>query len=324
MRYSLIFFCFCALFAKSASELYDEALSYERAGDISQAMRFYKMAYEARANGDLSDSFTKSSQEFVQQDSESGSDDDVAKHVFNSVAEPKKQGETGYLNITLAEPNYLLPATYTSKIPDNRSKFETKFHISLQKPVLYDLFGFKESVGIAYSQTSWWQTSRDSTPFRESNYRPELYASIPFENFGIFRGVRVGLLHESNGQGSERSRSWNRAYMSADFVAGRLSVTPRAWMTVGDISDNENIRKNVGIADLKVKYTIGGHHLNLMLRNNFRLDSTNRGAAEFGWFFPLFSSGLYGYLQYFNGYGENLMDYDRHMNKIGLGFAILK
>ncbi|MBQ9875874.1 MAG: phospholipase A, partial [Campylobacter sp.] len=45
------------------------------------------------------------------------------------------------------------------------------------------------------------------------------------------------------------------------------------------------------------------------------------GAVQFDWFFPIFNSGFYGYLQYFSGYGESLADYNRHIDKIGLGVA---
>ena len=49
-----------------------------------------------------------------------------------------------------------------------------------------------------------------------------------------------------------------------------------------------------------------------------------RGAGELGWLFPFGKSGVYGYVKYFTGYGESLIDYNRHTDKVGIGFAILK
>ena len=48
------------------------------------------------------------------------------------------------------------------------------------------------------------------------------------------------------------------------------------------------------------------------------------GAGELGWLFPFGKSGVYGYVKYFTGYGESLLDYNRRTDKVGIGFAILK
>ena len=48
------------------------------------------------------------------------------------------------------------------------------------------------------------------------------------------------------------------------------------------------------------------------------------GAGELGWLFPFGKSGVYGYVKYFTGYSESLIDYNRHTDKVGIGFAILK
>ena len=48
-----------------------------------------------------------------------------------------------------------------------------------------------------------------------------------------------------------------------------------------------------------------------------------RGAFELGWSFPLWKYPyLKGYIQYFSGYGESLIDYNQHVNKVGIGFAL--
>ena len=48
------------------------------------------------------------------------------------------------------------------------------------------------------------------------------------------------------------------------------------------------------------------------------------GAGELGWLFPFGKSGVYGYVKYFTGYGESLINYNRYTDKVGIGFAILK
>ncbi len=49
----------------------------------------------------------------------------------------------------------------------------------------------------------------------------------------------------------------------------------------------------------------------------------DEGALELSWSFPVFDYPyLKGYIQYFHGYGESLVDYDRRVNRIGIGIAL--
>jgi phospholipase A1 len=59
-----------------------------------------------------------------------------------------------------------------------------------------------------------------------------------------------------------------------------------------------------------------------MSRNNLE-SGFSKGAVELGWSFPLGSYPyLKGYVQYFYGYGESLIDYNERVNRIGVGFAL--
>jgi phospholipase A1 len=57
-----------------------------------------------------------------------------------------------------------------------------------------------------------------------------------------------------------------------------------------------------------------------MFRNNLSFHN-NRGALQAEWSFPLLKR-VSGYVQYFRGYGESLLDYDHSMNRIGIGFIL--
>lgn len=278
------------------NDFYNKALEYEKNGDILNAMRYYKMAFEFENNSKVT-----------------------------TIKNEKNQDE-GYLERVLGlkthELNYLMPFTYATNAFDERSKFETKFAFSVKKPLFYDIFGLKESFNLAYSQTSWWQTSRNSMPFRESNYRPEFFINFDLNSF--VDEARIGFLHESNGRDGAKSRSWNRIYAQATFKVGNITLTPRIWVPVGSLNDNENITKYIGYADILARYDYKKHIISALLRDNLHLNNTNHGAIEIRWLFPTFSDGFYGYVSYFNGYGESLIDYNKHTNKIGLGFAVLR
>jgi len=59
-----------------------------------------------------------------------------------------------------------------------------------------------------------------------------------------------------------------------------------------------------------------------MTRNQLE-SGFDRGAGELGWSFPIFGYRyLKGYVQYFYGYGESLIDYNRKVNRIGIGISI--
>ena len=239
----------------------------------------------------------------------------------NSAPQGEQNGRNfGFLGLKYYEPIYMLFTHDFSKKPDRKAD-ELHFEFSFERPITYDALGLGEKISFAYAQNSWWQITQDSAPFRESNYRPELYVSapVPFAD-----ELKIGALHESNGKGGAESRSWNRLYAQSTWSAGGFSITPRAWYAFWLDRTNEDIADYMGYGDLRASYTFGKQRLSALWRNNLHFDGSNRGAIELNYSFPIFNSGFYGYLRYFNGYGESLSDYKRSVNKIGIGLSFVE
>ncbi|MCX4186999.1 phospholipase A [Methylophaga sp. OBS4] len=206
--------------------------------------------------------------------------------------------------------------------------WETKFQISLKLPVARGLFNNRADMFVAYTNRSFWQQfNKDgSAPFRDSNHEPEAWLSFQndFELFGVKNSIiRTGFSHQSNGQSGTLSRSWNRVYADFVFEYDDLYFSFKPWWRVPEDSDNDDnpdIEDYMGNFELGALYKVGNNTFDVMLRNNLDFGD-NRGAVQLGWSFPL-TERVRGYVQWFNGYGESLIDYDAHSNSIGFGIQL--
>jgi phospholipase A1 len=201
--------------------------------------------------------------------------------------------------------------------------------LSLKVKLWQDILGQKMDLWFGYTQRSFWQfyNFEDSSPFRETNYEPELLLNFrtDYDILGLRgRFVNLGFNHQSNGRSRPLSRSWNRAVMNFGFERDAFSFLLKAWYRVPESAeddDNPNIEKYLGYGEIWVYYFLKKHRIGLMLRDNLSFH-TNRGALQVEWSFPLFER-IAGYLQYYVGYGESLLDYNHSVNRIGIGLILV-
>jgi phospholipase A1 len=133
------------------------------------------------------------------------------------------------------------------------------------------------------------------------------------------------LNHQSNGQTDPLSRSWNRAVLNLGFEREPVSILLKTWCRFPESAeedDNPGITRYLGYGEIWAYYFYKKHRFGLMIRDNLRFEK-NRGALQAEWSFPLFFKNVAGHLQYFNGYGESLLDYDHRTNRIGIGFIVV-
>jgi phospholipase A1 len=225
--------------------------------------------------------------------------------------------------------NYFLLYTYSNYQTD-RQKKEIKFQISIKQRILR-FYGWAFYFG--YTQKSLWQAydSIHSRPFRENNFNPELFFRTKMWN-----GLRFdfGIEHESNGQSGEKSRSWNRIFLTPYYEDERFVFFLKGWYrlpedrkkspedTEGD--DNPDIHKYMGYCEIGMTLKMP-ELLDIQIANSARFNvRTHRGAFLSSITIPFRLSSSSAMVQYFDGYGESLIDYNVKQRRIGFGFCFTR
>jgi phospholipase A1 len=248
--------------------------------------------------------------------------------------------------ITPHRANFILPYAYNNSFDsdfykdlgysraDGLKDYEAIFQISMKFPLWYGLKGDTGDVFFAFTSRARWQVYADdvSSPFRETNYSPEVFVSFDHDgstgplSFLGFNNVSnsFGLIHQSNGRDEPVSRSWNRIYAAMLWEKGDFAFQIKPWYRFHeskDDDDNPNIERYVGYADYAFGWAPGEHRVTGILRNNLKSWDENKGSLELNYSYPIWG-GLRLYVQYFNGYGDGLVYYNEHTNRIGVGIAL--
>ncbi|MFT6301631.1 MAG: phospholipase A1 [Granulosicoccus sp.] len=247
--------------------------------------------------------------------------------------------------LTAHKHNFILPVSYSTGINeavyeqndaplgDGLQPAEVKFQISLKSQLNEkNLFFENDSLSVGITLEAWWQlySSDLSSPFRETNYQPEIFYLVPllWGPFGGNTAAMVGFEHQSNGLVPGLSRSWNRLYATLIYERGAFVAHVRPWYRlpedakeeVGDAEgdDNPDILDFMGHGEVGMSWRKYQKEYAVRIRGN---PSTKKGAITIGMTFPLFAK-FRGFVQYFNGYGDSLIDYDHHQQRLGLGVAL--
>ncbi|MDY0328147.1 MAG: phospholipase A [Arcobacteraceae bacterium] len=325
---NLLILIFFISFTYANEQLIKYAKEYEKIGDYQSAMEIYK--YLALQNQD----FEKVDDISASQENRINFSTKFIQLEDKETQENVEQMMSSEFGLYAYKKNYFAPISYQNKRIDDRDSNEAKFQISVRKPLLHNAFGLNESIEFGYTQTSWWQLYDKSSPFRETNYAPEIFAMFYNNNKdSSLKLYKFGFIHESNGKNNEQSRSWNRLYTEATFQLGNLFITPKVWYRIPertkkavndyDGDDNPDIHKYYGFGELGIKYPYKKHLFEISFRNNLR--KNNKHSTDFIWTFPLKTDTrlhkYFGFIQLQSGYGDSLIDHDRYVNRFTLGIA---
>ena len=237
-------------------------------------------------------------------------------------------------NIKAYNENYFLPVsarvdngryapTGTGQSAHNPEEVETEFQVSIKYDITSNLFGLHEIYTAAYTQHSFWQLYVSSAYFRESNYAPELFVTVPFYTLSqhtYFKALRFGIAHQSNGRGGAEERSWNYVYLSSYWQYKYLFAELKLWSSWDEaLTYNPDLLEYLGYGYLKFLFPYKKHLLSMQLQSAFN----EHYSVEVDYSYPLFGrDDLFVYLKGFSGYGESLIDYNNHVDKLSFGISI--
>ena len=202
---------------------------------------------------------------------------------------------------------------------------DVKFQISFQQRLTKSVLPWHSYLYLFYTQKAMWNVLERSLPFHDLNFNP----GIGISRFIILKNRLVGkatliVEHESNGKDGIESRSWNKISLAAEaYISPQLMAHAKFWIPIIDGEYNRDILKYSGISQAGFQAISND--------NKWVLDMTM--VKRKGWNFNFNTIVQLGYrinnnsnqfimLQYYNGYGETMLDYNQYHSRIRFGLLI--
>lgn len=246
-----------------------------------------------------------------------------------AVNEPQNGFDRFRSAISAHEPMYFLIGSE----PKSNARFQISFKYRLFNPSSEQEERFHNHLYLAYTQRSLWDLSSDSLPFIDTTYNPSFFwrkeKLLQPNNSAFYFGLTTGIEHTSNGKGGKDSRSLNDLYLQPEFNyqlqnGGTLSFMPRIKQYIGVSSSNADYKDYMGQVAWQLRWQ-QAHGLGLT--GSFQQGKAGRKTTQIDLSWPLQRTPLnmngYLYAQYYRGYGETLLHYNRHQqSQIRFGIAL--
>lgn len=224
---------------------------------------------------------------------------------------------------TLFKDNYFIGGTTLGHKPTAVNS-DVKFQLSIAQRLTKSKLPFDTYLFIQFTQKAFWNVFEKSLPMRDLNFNPGIGLGhlIIHHNKFIGKGYLM-LEHESNGKDSTASRSWNRVTFATAIILNKnWEAQFKTWIPIVDGKYNKDLLKYNGIFQMAANFRTDNKRFNcgviLTKRKTWLSFNTQ---IELSYKFNN-NENQYFFLQYYNGYGENLLDYNKFKSMIRIGFVI--
>lgn len=224
---------------------------------------------------------------------------------------------------SLFKDNYFIGGTTIGGKPTVYNS-DIKFQLSISQRLTKSRLPFDTYLFLQFTQKAFWNVLQESLPMRDLNFNPGIGLGrlIIHKNKYIGKGYLM-IEHESNGKDTTASRSWNKITLAA-----AVALTPnwetqfKAWIPIVDGENNQDLLEYAGIFQLAANYRSNNRRLNcgVILTKCLKWFRWNV-QLEFSYKFWK-KDNQYFFVQYYNGYAENLLEYNQHKSMLRVGFVI--
>ena len=225
---------------------------------------------------------------------------------------------------SLYKDTYFVGGTVLGGKPDGYNS-DVKFQISFQQRLTKSVLPGHTYLYLFYTQKAIWHVFRNSLPFHDLNFNP----GIGISRHIIMKNRLLGKLtlmaeHESNGRDGIASRSWNKISLAGEaYISPFLMAHAKYWIPIVDGKYNRNILKYMGLyqagfqaRSLDDKWVLD---MTLVKRKGWNLNFNT--IVQLGYRIN-HNSNQFIMIQYYNGYGEHMLDYDQYHSRIRIGILI--
>ncbi|MCM1029121.1 MAG: phospholipase A [Pseudoflavonifractor sp.] len=224
----------------------------------------------------------------------------------------------------LYKDNYFIFGTTIGQRP-TRENSNVKFQISIAQRLTKSTLPLGSYLFLFYSQKCFWNVLQESFPMTDLNFNPGIGLTKPLFVKNRYVG-KVSLIaeHESNGRDGVQSRSWNRISLSGSIMIDPMMVVHgKFWIPIVDGQNNRDILDYCGIYQIGTSFQSPNNRFGLSViltkRKGWRLNYNTIVELSYR-LFKRDNQSLF--LQYYNGYGEGLLDYKQFHSTVRIGIVI--
>lgn len=219
--------------------------------------------------------------------------------------------------------NYFTLGTTVNGKPTDKNS-DVKFQISFAMRLINATLPWHTYLFVMYTQKTWWNVFQESLPMRDNNYNPGIGWTKVFFSKDRYAGKLTLLLeHESNGRDGDSSRSWNKISLCAStLVNDWLMVHAKYFIPIVDGENNKDILRYSGVCQGGFSVTTPNRRwswgLTVVKRKGWNLNANT--VWEMSWKFNK-NLNIWAFAQYYNGFGENLIDYNVFHSRARVGIC---
>jgi phospholipase A1 len=236
--------------------------------------------------------------------------------------EIRKELDAGPHFTAFKDNNGLIGTTVGSKSTSENS--DAKYQLSIMQRLTDSNLLWNSHLFFQFTLTSYLNVFEPSFPLHDISINPGFGLNKYLFKDGKYIGQGYLMIeHESNGFDSIQSRSWNKVSVAMTIqMTKNWEFQAKGWIPIVDGRYSQHILRYQGLFFVGSNFSTNNKRVNLSMmftptyRNRIGVNSQLELNCR-----VLKKQPVYVIMQYYNGYGENLLDYNVYKSRLRFGFA---